>query len=155
MISKELTDFLSNPALVFLIGTRDEKIQPLVGRACGVQISEDKQSINILVPESIAEPHLLNLKNNGRMAFTAISPGTHSSYQIKGQYKEHEKATEAEHEMADKNKAAFLELLTNFYGAPAAANYSTIVWKPAINITIKAEDIFNQTPGVGAGKKIN
>jgi hypothetical protein len=155
MISKELKEFLTNPALAFTIGTRDANLQPCAGRGCGVSINEGDNTITVLVPKSVVEPHLLNLKNNGRMAFTAIFPGTHGSFQIKGQYQKHEDATETDHQMIERNLIAWKELLTAFYGPAAATNYDTLIFKPAVGITIKIEDIFNQTPGVGAGKKIN
>ena len=155
MIEKALIEFLHKPILACLFGTRDENLQPKVGRAFGVKINVKTDELTFFVPAFFAAKHFHNFQHNGRIAFTACIPVSHETYQFKGQYEKHEQCSDEDHQKIKANMEAWNEFLSQYYGPQAAAEFSSINYNPAVAITFKVEHIFSQTPGPGAGKKIN
>lgn len=154
MIPQEIADFISRPGQPMCFGTHDAALQTSVGRAFALKLSEDRKLITFMVPKITAAKHVDNLLQNGRLAFTTGNAISHVCYQLKGKYVAHADSTPEELEILGKSFAAFMELLVASYGEQAKEIFARLDFGPMLSITFAPEDIFDQTPGPGAGKKI-
>jgi hypothetical protein len=154
MIPDRIVEVVHGSAVMFA-GTRDERLHPAQTFVIGAVVHPDRETITFFVPESRAERILNNLKSNGRVAL-AVSLATHEAYQLKGGYIS-SRSTDA------KDRAVQEIYRTKLVSALLQAGYPEqiakplvlgLVYQPGIAITFRVEEIFLQTPGPEAGKKI-
>ena len=155
MISEEVKGFVAQPPLAMCLGTRNAQLKPQVTRAFSAKVSEDGTQITMYISKYFVEACLANLNDNGKVAFTTGSPLTHVSYQFKGQYVGIHDCTEEDYAFMQGNVGAFTEVLEQYYGPDMAATLRNFPLNPSVAITFNVEDVFNQTPGPGAGNKLN
>ena len=155
MISPEIIELLNNPDLGFIYGTRDEHLQPAVGRSLGAKLSDDGTTMRVFSPKSISEEHIRNLQQNGMMSLTVGHLPTHKSLQFKGKFIKYEECNEEDYQLLDRNVAAFKTLLGMAFGSQTIPLFEKIIYRPSVAIEFAVTDIFTQTPGPGAGKKVN
>jgi len=155
MIPDRIVEVVHGSAVMFA-GTRDERLHPAQTFVIGAVVHPDRETITFFVSESRAERILSDLKNNGRIAL-AISLTTHEAYQLKGGYIS-SRPTDA------KDRAVQEIYRTKLVSALLQAGYPEQITKPLVlglayqpgtAITFRVEEIFLQTPGPEAGKKIS
>ena len=151
---KELKTFLADKSLVMCFGSRNNDLQPSVGRAFGAQITSEDQ-ISFYVPGQMLTKHLANFNNNGQIALTVCKTNNYVTYQFKGKFKEQHPCDDEELEVMNKTIAFYKELVIMKSGNDeVGAQVDKLQLIPQVTITFKVEEIFNQTPGPKAGKKI-
>lgn len=151
MIPEKFVDFAHGPRLLFF-GSRNAKLRPTATWAFGVLADGDKGTITAFVPEIEGAQTFENLAENGRASLVISDPPTHETYQFKGQHRETRPCTEADYTVQE----IYISKLIAQLGP---IGYGEHVWgpfvkKPAMAVTFEVEDIFVQTPGPGAGDKI-
>jgi len=157
LISDELKAFLEGPVSV-LVGTRDSRLVPEITRAWGPRISEGRQQISLCVPLATSDKTLDNIESNGQIAVAFCLPTNYRTIQMKGR-----RAMAAQPDSAD---LAAVEVHRDAF---AVVNESLGVtrervetfWRaetetaPAlVKISFAPQQIFDQTPGPGAGKSL-
>ncbi|MBL4715617.1 MAG: hypothetical protein JKX95_03200 [Bacteroidia bacterium] len=150
---KELKSFLADKSLVMCFGSRDNNLQPSVGRAFGVQITSEDE-ISFYVPVQMLTKHLVNFENNGQIALTVCKTNNYVTYQFKGEFVEQHSCKDEELAVINKTIAFYRELIIMMGGNEVGTQVDKLQLIPALAITFKVEEIFNQTPGPKAGKKI-
>ena len=155
MILQELKNFIDHRGLSVAFGTRDKDLQPSFIRGFGISYNESENSMSVFVPKAFSGKHLENLQNNGRGALTLINTDNHVAYQFKGQYISTHDCNENELKIFQENITAFGQFIAKYFGENMLTVLQGFNIFPLITITFKVEEIFNQTPGPGAGKKIN
>ena len=152
MIPEKLVDFMNSPVIIIL-GTRNNELQPAFNRSVGVNVSEDRETMTVYVYEPFAEVILKNLNENGRIAVIAVTLPSHETYQFKGAFVSSRKTIIKDIEIQENYRKKVLDHFTPL-GLPE--NFlRNMPYKPGIAVTFRVEDIFVQTPGPGAGKKID
>ncbi|HKA53407.1 MAG TPA: pyridoxamine 5'-phosphate oxidase family protein [Candidatus Binatia bacterium] len=154
MISEKLVEFLHGPVFM-AIGTRDEKLRPAHTVVVGAIVNQDRETISCFVLQSRAEQIMGNLENNARIALSAGSP-SHESYQFKGRYVS-ARPTDAKDVAIQEIYRTKLVALMLQYGYPEQIVKPLVLGfrgQPAVAITFRVEEIFLQTPGPEAGKRI-
>jgi len=155
MIPDRIVEVLHGPAVMYA-GTRNERLYPAQTYVIGAVVHPDQETITFFVPESRSERILSDLKSNGRVAL-AVGLLTHEAYQLKGGYIS-SRPTDA------KDRAVQEIYRSKLLSAMIQAGYPEQVMKPfvlgfayqpGVAITFRAEEIFLQTPGPEAGKKIS
>ncbi len=155
MIPDRIVEVVHGSAVMFA-GTRDERLHPAQTFVIGAVVHPDRETITFFVSESRAERILSDLKNNGRIAL-AISLTTHEAYQLKGVYI-------SSHTTDEKDRAIQEIYRSKLLSAMLQAGYPEQIAKPLVlglayqpgtAITFRVEEIFLQTPGPEAGKKIS
>lgn len=156
MVPKAIFDLFNTPGSAGIFATRNESLQPNIGRVWGARTNDDGTELTIFTPKLMISEHFGNFLHNGRIAVTVglAQPGSHLGYQLKGKYLKHEDCKTEDHSFLDNNFNVFREFLTGSYGPEMARLIDQIPYKPAVAITLRVEEIFDQTPGPGAGKKI-
>ena len=156
-IGDELKTFLEGPVSV-LVGTRDSRLVPEITRAWGPRVFEDRQRVSLCVPLATSRKTLDNLEGNGEIAVTFSLPTNYRTFQLKGR---HAKAAEPD--------SMDLAVVARHRDAFAAVNEPLgqprqqveAFWRAEIEtsavlvkILFVPEQVFDQTPGPGAGRSL-
>ncbi len=135
-----------------MVGTRDDDLQPAATRAAGARVSEDRRRVTLYLPSTASARAIANLERHPVVAVGIASPMDNVAIQMKGSCVDLHVATETERSIPERYVTCQSELLS-VLGLPRALTSRMIVW-PAHAVTFSIEDIFVQTPGPGAGKRL-
>jgi hypothetical protein len=149
-LSEELAEFVEG-GLSMLIGTRDAALRPQVERAVGAFVSPDRESVTAYLNKALAAKTIANLNDNGRVALTFSRPYDHRTLQLKGQLIGLRDGTEEDRVKQERWLAGFVEHLY-IIGLPRSVVRQLKIF-PSVAVTMRIEDIFDQTPGPGAGRR--
>lgn len=146
---------LSGP-IAISIASRDASLRPSVAHAYGCRITDDGTRIRLFVLKDEARQLLADVTENGEVATVYSDVRSFRSLQIKGS------DTVVEPFDADDAAAQVLhhrvtadELVALGYAAPLAHGYFSVPRKAAFaTIAFTPQDVFQQTPGPGAGVRI-
>jgi hypothetical protein len=151
MIPDELVRHLNGPVLAFA-GSRDRRLHPFATITAGLRVDAPRDTIEFLVPHAEGDQILAGYRDNGRIALTVVEPISHTTYQFKGRFLADRPASEDDRALHDIFKAKASARLESV-GYRRDLVYGYAGW-PATAVTMRVEDIFVQTPGPGAGKRI-
>ena len=151
VIPDRVVEVLHGPAFL-QIGTRDEALRPAHLTAVGAVVHDDRQTVTVFVPTARAERALRDLAANGRIALGA-GLASHEAYQLKGTYVSSRPTDAADRTRQEAYRAALLAsaLEAGFPEALARPFTLGFAHSPGVAITFRAEEVFQQTPGPGAG----
>ena len=156
-IGDELRSFLEGPVSV-LVGTRDSRLIPEITRAWGPRVSDDCRRISLCVPVATSGKTLDNIETNGEIAVTFSMPTNYRTFQVKGRHAATAQADGTDVEDVERHRDAFA-MVNERMGLPrerieafwrAEVETSAVLMK----ISFALEQVFDQTPGPGAGKKL-
>jgi hypothetical protein len=151
MIPQPIVDLLETGVSV-MVGTRDASLMPECTRAWGIRVAAARGTVTIFLSETIAGKTIENLRENGRIAVTCTRPTDHITCQLKGQVRSMKPATSADRNVSRRWHREFRAELRAI-GVPSALSEAWIT-EPALAIEIAVTDVFDQTPGPGAGRKV-
>jgi hypothetical protein len=151
MIPQQVFDLLQTGVSV-VVGTRDASLAPESTRAWGIRVSEDRASVIVFLTEAISRKTLQNLRENGQIAISCTRPTDHQACQIKGRLRTIRPADQRDGESSRRWHRDFVEELVAI-GVPAELGEAWIT-EPALAVDIEVTDVFEQTPGPGAGEKV-
>jgi hypothetical protein len=137
------------------VATRDERLCPTQIFAIGAIVHPDRETVTFFIPESRSARILSDLENNGKVAL-AIGLITHEAYQLKGVFLSSRPTDEKDLAVQEIYRAKVLSSMLQA-GYPRQIAQPLVlgfVYQPGIAITFHVEEIFLQTPGPDAGKKI-
>ena len=135
-----------------MVGTRDASLMPECTRAWGIHVGADRATVIVLLSEAFAGQTLDNLRENGRIAVTCTRPTDHITCQLKGRVRSMKPVTSANRETSRQWHREFIAELRAI-GVPSALGEAWVV-EPTVAVELAVIDVFDQTPGPGAGKKI-
>lgn len=135
-----------------LVGTRDANLAPDASKGIGVVVHPDRHRLTIFVSTLACEQCIANARDNGMIAVAFSSALDHQTTQVKGKVIEVRDATEAEREIIERYKIALTEVLA-VTGLSRAVIRGVRTW-PATAITFEVHEIYQQTPGPGAGEPL-
>ncbi|HWK11206.1 MAG TPA: hypothetical protein VNR64_14195 [Vicinamibacterales bacterium] len=148
MIDGALAAFLQEGVGIH-IGTRDASLRPNGARAIAVDVEADGEHLVVYVARVAAARLLPDLEANGQAAVGFGRPVDDRACQVKGVFVSVRDATDAERPRVLAQWDGFLGSLEKI-GIPRAATETWLTW-PAVAIRLRANALFNQTPGPGAG----
>jgi hypothetical protein len=148
----ETTTFLeSGCALIVAAVTPDG--EPRAARAWGLTVTSADGECRLLLPADDVVTHDL-LRTNGRIAVTGASVRTLRSIQCKGTALAVEPATDLDRERAAAYSDQFLTDVEETDGVPRVL-LERMVPDDYVACTLRVEELYDQTPGPGAGAKIS
>ena len=153
MIPEELVEFLHGPRGIVL-GTRDGRLRPCMIWVSGLIADAASDTITLFVADAYVERSLANLKDNGKVALTCGHGPAHEAYQFKGDYLDSRPTTEQEVAVQNLHKSKVVSHFAHEYGEPAGKVFAGLHYEPSTAIRFKVTEIFDQTPGPNAGKRI-
>ncbi len=155
MLIPETQSLLSAPVLSINFGSRNDTMRPALAPAYGVKYDESKKELTIYTEHMVLEMHKANLISNGSVAVVIANPVDHYTNQFKGTYVSDSLCTDDENEYTKKSWDNFKNLLIGFYGESLRDGLNKMQVNQSVKLIMKIEEIFDQTPGPGAGKLIN
>lgn len=135
-----------------LVATSDARRRPEATRACGAQVSPDRTKIVVYLPAAVSARARQNLAENPEIAAGISRPLDNLSIQVKGRSVEVRDGTEADRAVVERYLAQFRETLY-LIGLPRSLTSRFNGW-PVVAVTFEVRDVFLQTPGPGAGKRL-
>ena len=135
----------------WLIGV-DEKLESHLCRTCGVRII-DNEHILILITPSLSKYLVNTIQNHPKISFTIVEAYTFESYQFKGLFIEKRALNDEEKHLKQRFMNGMEEVLISM-----GFNYKDRFYQYAemkgLAVKMKVEEIYEQTPKPGTGKKL-
>jgi hypothetical protein len=136
-----------------LLGTADPTGAPSCCRGIAIQSQDDLATVTVYVPVATSHDTIHNLATTGQLAITTTHPVDNVATQLKGTHTDARLAREDEEAFVRARFDAFAEVLDSV-GVPRRLTRSVNHW-PAFAITMRVEQIFDQTPGPNAGSPLS
>ena len=155
MIPDRVVEVLQGPAFL-QVGTRDEALRPAHTVAVGAVVHADRQTVTVFVSTARSGRVLRHLTGNGRVALAA-GLASHEAYQVKGTYLSSRPTDDADRARQEAYRAALLaDALEAGYPEPIARPLTLgFAYTPGVAISFRVEEVFQQTPGPGAGTRLS
>ena len=151
MIPDSIVQLLQTGVSV-MVGTRDATLMPECTRAFGIHVGTARGTVTVFLSEPIAGKTIDNLRENGMIAVTCTRPTDHITCQLKGKVRSMKSVNSAQQKMSRQWHHEFVAELKAI-GVPSALGEAWIV-EPTVAVEMAVTDVFDQTPGPGAGKRI-
>ncbi|HCT40940.1 MAG TPA: hypothetical protein DF427_07175 [Moraxellaceae bacterium] len=137
------------------VASRDRRFVPSLARSAGCRLSADRQQVTVLVLRSQARQLLQDITDTGAIAVVFSEPSTHRTIQLKGLDASVHEALPADTSVADEHRAAFAsDIVPLGYVRELAYAIHGFTLDDMQAITFTPTDIFQQTPGPGAGVRM-
>ena len=151
MIPDRVVEVLHGPAFM-QIGSRDEALQPAHTYAVGAMVHDDRRTVTVFIPTARSDRVLRHMRENGRIAL-GVALVSHEAYQLKGTYISSHPTVDADRARQEAYRAALLAAALEAGYPETLARPLTLGlnYTPGVAITFRAEEVFLQTPGPGAG----
>lgn len=151
VLPADLVDFIESGVSI-LVGTRDASLRPEATRAVGAQVASDRAHVSVFLAERWAARTIADLEQTGVIAVGFSRMFDNYSIQLKGDGAVVREAGDADRLVPERWRAAYVEQLY-MGGIPRSLMSRIHVW-PAKIVTFAVGDIFVQTPGPGAGARL-
>jgi hypothetical protein len=151
LIPNELVAFIES-GLSIVAATRDGDLEPDGAAGLAVQVHEDRAGLTAFFYHEAAAQLLRNLKSHPQIALDLDLPTTHRACQVKGHYVSSRPALESERPEIERQVHAFVADLRAI-GVPPAMMAGWKGW-PCTAIEVRVTELFEQTPGPGAGEPL-
>jgi hypothetical protein len=150
-IPPEIADFLVE-SLILDVATRTAALEPECMDAAALRLEPQPGLVTIYLAEALAGPTMRNLRDNGQLAVNASRPSDHRALQLKGVLVLDRPADEDDRAFV----LGYLEKLVprmGMVGLPHSVCYR-MNWWPSRAVQFAVRDIFVQTPGPDAGRRL-
>lgn len=145
-----IAEFLKR-GLCVLVATRDASLMPHCVTGSAVIFTGPGRGV-VLLPAFESAPALANLRANGAIAVLVEEPTTHRGIQMKGRSLALREATAPELKQAAEFVARTKAELSAIGFAPTVLERMNFMPCTAVEFTV--EQVFEQTPGPGAGRAV-
>jgi hypothetical protein len=156
-LPEDVKAFIERGASV-MVGTRDSELVPELVRAWGPRISVDRTGVSVCVAMAAGARTIVNLRDNGRVAVTFALPADSHAIQLWGRCIGTGRPRRDDLTAVQQHRDAFARLNAGL-GVPLA--FVEALWQrelagspDMVTIRFVVEQIFNQTPGPGAGSPL-
>lgn len=155
-IPSVLARFLEERGSVGVAATRDRSLRPRVHGLSGWFVADQGRELVCLVSRGFTEGLLSSLEENGQFAAAIEHIGPHETYQFKGAYAGSRPPTPEDQALWERLRARFAATIK----AVDPTMGLTDAWlrdyipPPEIVVRMRVREIFLQTPGPGAGKRL-
>jgi hypothetical protein len=134
------------------IGTRNADLEPSGARVTAVKVDADGEHVTVYVPLVAAAPLLDDLGANGQVAVVIARPADERSCQVKGTFVESWTPSADEEPFVMQQYERCLQAL-EVVGYPRSGTEGWRMW-PCVAVRFRANALFTQTPGPGAGARL-
>jgi hypothetical protein len=154
LIPGKIAQFLEQRANVAFAGTRNRDLVPFGHRVSGWSIGPDGRTVTVLVAEPSTSGLVESLQENGRIAVTIEEFPSHETYQFKGRYVRHRPVQREDIDIVDGVRVRFIKSMRTVFPAAPDDIVAAFIQKPGLAVEFEVFEIFVQTPGPGAGKRL-
>jgi hypothetical protein len=140
------------PGLSVIVGTADAHGVPSCCRGYAIRSDDDLQTLTVYVPVATSHEVIRSLAISKKLTVASVQTVDHSATQVKGTAIETRLAREDEASFVSGRQEAFADALVVF-GVPRRLARTLVHW-PAFAVTLRVEEIYEQTPGPKAGTRL-
>jgi hypothetical protein len=141
-----------DPGMSIVMAAVDARNVPSCCRAIALVSNDDMATITVYVPMATSHDVLRDIAMTRRVAITATNPLDAGSIQLKGVSVDARLAREDEAAFVKGRRDAFADALDST-GIPRRVTHNVACW-PAFAVTVRVEQVFEQTPGPNAGHRV-
>ena len=152
MIDTEVARFIESKVMIF-VATRNEERRPMIGRGSGAWVDAATGNVALLVSSSQWPSMVAWAKAGMPIAITCVRPTDYQAYQIKGMIGSVRSADRDEERRGSRYVAAMLQQLGSL-GVTRLQLSSTLSDRDLVYIAFRPRDLYVQTPGPAAGRRI-
>ena len=138
--------------LSILVGVADAHGVPTCCRGYALRSTDELETVTVYVPVATSHETIQALATTGRLAIGATWPADHSATQLKGVVTDTRIAREDEAAFVRDQIRVWSDVLAEF-GVPKRLSSRATYW-PAFAVTMRVEEIYEQTPGPKAGGRL-
>lgn len=149
LISDAFKEYLES-GLSITLGTRDDEMNPDGARGYAVRVEEDRRRLTVFVYAKAAPAILANLEAHPEIALALDRPTDNRACQLKGIFRASRRGRAAERAEVERQVDGFLRDLEQI-GIPRTMTDGWLHW-PCVALTVDITEIYEQTPGPGAGE---
>lgn len=154
MIPNRIVRFLEHDANLAFAGTRDRHLVPCGHRVSAWQVGNNRRTLTAFVAETFTDGLLEALEDNGQVALTVEEFPSHETYQFKGKFLRHRPIADDDLAVVNRVRERFVRRMKSLNSDVPPSVLSDYIVKPAMAVEFEVHDIFVQTPGPGAGKRV-
>jgi hypothetical protein len=140
------------PGTAIVIASVDPHNTPSLCRATALSSADAAATVTVYVPLATSQDVLRNIATTRRVAITSTNPLDHCSTQLKGVTIDARLARDDEAAFVRARRDAFADSL-DAIGVPRRIGQNVNCW-PAFAVTVRVDDVFDQTPGPNAGARL-
>src|SRR4249919_3270069 len=133
------------PGLSIIVAAVDARGNPSCCRSYAIRSDDELQTLTVYLPVATSHDAIQSLAVTKRLAVAATKMKESSATQLKGTTIETRLARDDEAAFLDASLYAFADRLVEL-GVPRRLARSAVHW-PAFAVTIRVEEIYEQTPG--------
>ncbi len=152
MIETGVARFIQGRVMI-LVATRNEAHRPMIGRCTGAQFDPQSGEISVLVSRSQWPQAVAWAQPGLPISTTYVKPDDYHAYQIKGLISEIRPATAVENAQGSRYVEDMLEILGDL-GVTRLQLSSTLSDRDLMRVCFQPRDLFEQTPGPNAGRRL-
>ena len=153
MIPGKIAQFLERANVAFA-GTHNRDLVPFGHRVSGWSIGGDGRTMTAFIPATSTAGLVESLQENGALAVTVEDFPAHETYQFKGRYLRHRPALPEDIDVVDRIRERFMKSMKTVYPGLPGNLAGAFVSRPALAVEFEVMEIYAQTPGPGAGKRL-
>lgn len=139
---------------VAIAGTRDKGRVPRLHRVSAWAIEPDGETLACAIPENYTYQLIENLDENGQFAVTISEVVSHETYQFKGEYIGSRAPQPDDITVFESVRERFAKALSILAPSIPVEFGRAHINEPAVVVRCKVREIFLQTPGPGAGRRV-
>jgi len=144
----DLLSLLEGPSVQHLV-TRSATLAPASALGFGVRVEPGTSNVTVFVPARVATFLLQNLRDNGQLALTAVSPVDNRAVQLKGVWLGERRVDDEDRAFLMRYRDGVTNVL-NLVGVPRS-RWRQVAWSPTLALRMEVREAYVQTPGPGAG----
>jgi hypothetical protein len=141
-----------DPGMTLIVGTANAQNVPVCCRAVALSSRDDAATVTVYLPVATSHETVQNLATTRRIAITATDPIDHCSIQLKGTTDDARLARDDEARFVGERFRAIADSLDRI-GIPARVT-GNAAWWPAFAVSVRIDEIYDQTPGPKAGTRV-
>ena len=154
MIPGVMVDFLGR-ASVAVASTRDAELVPHVHFLSGWFVDPEHGGVVCLLADSFCDGLLERLRRHPAFALTVEVIGPHECYQFKGRYLDSRPATGADRPVYEACRQRFVTAVSRQFGKRfSEASLHARYREPSLAVRFEVHEIYVQTPGPAAGRRL-
>ncbi len=151
-INNLVREVLEAPSFGFVCAINESK-QPLMTRIFGYSFDDPLTILTIYTYKKDAQHVIDQLHESSNITATLSSTADFKTVQFKGTYNQHADASNQELDIIRVHTERQAEIL-RMMGIPKEV-FANWKFEPAVGISINVKELFDQTPKVNAGNKLN
>lgn len=151
MLTPDVATFIEGKVMM-LVATRDATHRPMIGRGSGARYDGTSGLVTVLVSASQWPDAVAHAGEGLPIATTYVRARDYRAFQIKGVITDVREADAAESERGVRYVREQLDVMMGL-GVTRLQLSSTLSDRDLMAITFRPLDVFQQTPGPGAGQR--